>query len=70
MNKAIYRPTVFPERQETLVYNKKDGFSWVRLPNAEDPVSEWYCYASTVVEAERLAREAGHDPQAVYYIQA
>jgi hypothetical protein len=66
--KAIYRPVVTDEQvqsQDTLIYNLKDGFTWVRLAAGN---SEWHCFARSAPAAERAAIESGHAPQAIAYI--
>jgi len=72
MNQAVYNiVTGFNiEKQDTLVYDREDGFSWVRYasPINENFFSEWADFCPSAVAAEKAAREAGLDPQAIYYV--
>lgn len=59
---------------DVLMYNPKDGFTWVRQARDDQPtwpssLTNWSTKASTNVEALRLAREAGFNPTAVYYVR-
>ena len=71
-NKAVYRsvPAEHMDRQDTLVYDRRDGFAWVRFANSGNKHlgSEWADFFPSAVAAETSAREAGLDPRAVYYI--
>jgi hypothetical protein len=64
--KAVYNVTVpsLAGEQPTLVYNLKDGFTWLKTEVDND----WSCYATTAAEAETLARQAGYDPLAIVYV--
>lgn len=59
---------------DTLMYNPKDGYTWVRQsrddqPTWPDSMTNWQTKAPSNVEALRLAREAGFNPTAVYYVR-
>jgi hypothetical protein len=61
-NQAIYNLVSTDEQvqeQDTLIYNIRDGFTWVRLVSG---YSAWNAYASSAPEAEEEARAAGLDP--------
>lgn len=66
--KAIYRviPLSKAGCQETLIYNLRDGFSWVR--KTDDNSNSWHCIVPTAIEAEKQARKAGFNPTAIAYI--
>lgn len=70
--KAIYRPVVTDSQvqaQDTLVYNLRDGFTWVRFSGTGPLISgDWYTFAASAPAAEKAAREAGLDPQAILYV--
>ena len=68
MNRAIYNPVTSDEdvqKQETLIYNLKDGFAWVRTE--KDRGNTWHCFNPTAVGAEEEARRAGFAPPAIFY---
>lgn len=64
---AIYRvvPLAQAYRQDTLIYNLKDGFAWVSTRDSNSP---WFTKNSTAIGAELEARQAGLNPTAVAYI--
>ena len=66
---AIYRvvPLAHVYQQDTLIYNRKDGFAWVSA--SEESVNHvWYTKTPTAVGAELEARSAGLNPTAVAYL--
>jgi len=50
--------------EQTLIFNLEDGFAWLKTVGDNN----WWCHATTDVEAETNARLAGYDPQAIVYV--
>lgn len=46
----------------TLIYNREDGFAWVRIPDNEWSGDLSPHYFATLPEAVKRARELGYDP--------
>lgn len=57
-------------QNETLIFNRSSGFTWVRQARNDDPTDSrynWNAKCSTAREALDAARAAGFNPTAIYY---